>query len=138
MTLREQIVRAVVERLGTLQSLPRSSIYRSRQQALSANELPALVVRKVSDAVGDRPGMHDLTLGVEVYTRGEAAEADADPITEEAHRKLAGFVAATNVALIPDDTAFDDADADGGAHRTVMIWKARYFCDMGDLAQPIR
>lgn len=136
MTLREQIVRAVVERLSSLRSVPRQSVFRSRQQALSSSELPAVVVRKVSDVIGERQGAHELTLGVEIYTRGEAAEADADPIAEEAHRALTTFAVA-NTVLVPDDTAFDDADADGGAHRTIMIFKARYFCDTSDLAQPL-
>lgn len=88
-TRREQIVLAVIARLATVPGV--TGVHRSRDDAMSREESPALAVRWVDDE--PRAYVHPYTekhllIEVGVYQRGTEPDALADPVCEAVHAAL--------------------------------------------------
>ena len=124
--LREQIL-AHVEGLlaGTVQVSTR--IWRSRVEALSRQEAPAIIVSPGANQVrepdrGGRASMckydHSLRVGIAVYVRGSPVDQLTAAIEEDAHQRMmadrtfGGLVA--DVAYLQTTFEMDDADATAG------------------------
>jgi hypothetical protein len=139
-SIREQIIVAVLAKLEALQSLPATSIFRSRQTAITRAQSPCAVVRKLVEPAPENRNVDERRLAfvVEIYTRGDDAEAAADPIEAEIHAVLMADRALGGVCtlLLPADTIFEGADADQPAHRTEMHFSAMYRADSNDLGKP--
>lgn len=139
-TRRETIILAALAKLQTLTTLAATRVYRSREAAITRGESPCVVLRKVSDPVPENRNVdeHRLAFVVEVYARGENAEAIADPIENEIHKVLLADCTLGGVCtlLLASDTDFEGADADQPAHRTLMHFTAAYRVEYQDLSKP--
>lgn len=89
-TLRELIMQAIEARLATVAAVS-GRVYRSRDDALSREEAPAIVVEWESES----PETNDtwftekkLTVVVGVYARAVEPDKAADPITADVHQAL--------------------------------------------------
>lgn len=93
-------------------------VYRSRALALDKAKLPAIVIRPLSEAVGQETHSavdRRLEVAVEVHTRGAAPDVLAEPIVSSAHAlimgdpTLAGLV--VDVSEVGTDWEIEDADS---------------------------
>ncbi|PYJ07914.1 MAG: hypothetical protein DMF06_14250 [Verrucomicrobia bacterium] len=139
-SIREQIILAVLAKLQALQTLPATSIFRSRQTAITREESPCAVLRKLVEPAPENRNVDErrLEFAVEIYTRGDDAEAAADPIEVEIHAVLMAdrTLGGSCTLLLAVDTIFEGADADQPAHRTEMHFSALYRVDSNDLSKP--
>jgi hypothetical protein len=137
---REAIILAVRAKLEALATVPASHVYRSRETAVTREESPAVVLRKDRDPAPENRNVdeHRLHFVVEIYTRGEDAEADADPIEVEIHAALMVDRTLGNKCILLEagDTIFAGANADLPAHCTEMHFSALYRVEPGGLSNP--
>jgi hypothetical protein len=139
-TRREQIILAVIAKLATLISLPAGRVFRSRETAITRGEAPCVVVQKKSEPPPENRNVAEMRLGfvIEVYTRGENGEADADPIENEIHALLMADRTLGDTCLLLDanGTDWEGADADQPAHITLMGFSAMYRVEPENLSEP--
>lgn len=136
-TIREQILQAVKARL--IGATPAGDhVFRSRVVPLERELSPAIVVRWTADNAREKLSREllprDLTLMVDVMTRGEEPDALADPVVQAAHAALFtdptfGGLAANTV---PADVIFEADDADAAAGVTTAIFTVRYLTRAAD------
>lgn len=130
MTKREQIMQALVAVLaGTAQVGTR--IYRSRVDALSRDEAPALVVMPVGEQIAqDVVSLieKNMMVEVQVYVRSDVPDVAADPICEEVHQKVMADATLGGLAIdiVEDGTSWDMAEADVSAGFTNMRYRIWY------------
>lgn len=131
MSKRETILQALV---ALLAGVPGSTgVYRSREDAMSREESPAIVVRPESERpVENAIGQIDatLTVAVEVYARGEAPDTVADPIAEVVFARVMGSPTLGGLAvdITEGPTDFEAEGADVTAGITTMrfdVWHRR-------------
>lgn len=131
MSKREQIMQAIVTLLA---GIPGSTgVYRSREDAMTREESPCVVVRPDGEDVEEVAiGLIDarLTVRVEVYARGAAPDSAADAVAEVAHSRLMSSPTLGGLAvdIIEDGTDFDAEGADQDAGITSMrfiVWHRR-------------
>ena len=89
-TKAEQIMAAVTTLMGGLNGI---TVYRSRVDALSRRQAPALVISQEGNVPGTTPVSTckiewDLTINLEFYCRGAIPDAQASPFIEAAHALL--------------------------------------------------
>lgn len=141
--LREQILAQIATTLaGTVQVGAR--IWRSRVEALSRAEAPAIIISPGTNQVSDperggRASMckydHSLPVGVAVYVRGNPVDQLTAPIEEDVHsrlmadRTLGGL--SKDVAYLRTTFEMDDADATAGF--AVAEYLVRYRTAVDDL-----
>lgn len=141
--LREQILAQIATTLaGTVQVGAR--IWRSRVEALSRAEAPAIIISPGTNQVSDperggRASMckydHGLPVGVAVYVRGNPVDQLTAPIEEDVHsrlmadRTLGGL--SKDVAYLRTTFEMDDADATAGF--AVAEYLVRYRTAVDDL-----
>lgn len=117
---REGILDAFVAALAGTASVS-TRIYRSRAQALTKDQAPALVVRWNTDQFGGAwvsdKQERQMVVYLDVYARGAVPDSIADPILVDAHSRIMGD--ATLRGLVIDiyagSAAFDLEQADGDA-----------------------
>ncbi len=136
-TLRELLLQAVQARLVGVTPAG-DHVFRSRVIPLERSLSPAIVVRWSSDSPREKLSRdlqpRDLTLLVEVLTRGDVPDELADPIVVAAHAALfqdptfGGLAANT----IPADVIFEADDADAAAGVTTAIFTIRYLTRASD------
>lgn len=138
-TKRESIIQHVVTVLGTVSAV--TGVHRSREDALSREEAPALVVRGVREDV--RRLVHayvekDLTISVSVYTRGSAPDQGADPICEQVYALLMADPTLGGLAIDTSDdgTSWEGEEADSTAGWAELQLKVWYRHPLASLAQP--
>lgn len=130
MTKREQIMQALVAALaGTAQVGTR--IYRSRVDALSRDEAPALVVMPIGEQVAQdvvNLTEKNLMVEVQVYVRADEPDLAADPICESVHSKVMAdtTLGGLSIDIIEDMTSWDMAEADMSAGFTNMRYRIWY------------
>jgi hypothetical protein len=139
-TRREQILSAVATTLASA-SGANGRVYRSRQEPLSRNESPAVVIQPGPEPKSFEPVStckidHTLTLVVAVYARGTIPDQAADPIVESVHsllmadRSLGGLV--MDIWPIDRDPQFSEADL--AAVWEVLSYRVRYRTSVTDLS----
>lgn len=111
---REGILDAFVAALAGTTGVS-TRIYRSRTQALTRDQAPALVVRWTQDQFGgvwvSDKQERQLTVMLDVYHRGDVPDALADPVLVDAHSRI--MANSTLRGLVIDIYAGDAAnDAD--------------------------
>ena len=130
-TKRETILQAIVTLLA---GIPGSTgVYRSREDAMTREESPAIVVRPENEEVEENAiGMIDarLTVVIDVYARGPAPDSIADAIVEIAHARLMANSTLGGLAIdiTEDGTTFDAEGADQDAGFTsprYIVWHRR-------------
>jgi len=138
-TKREQILAAVATKLTpTVGAAGR--VYRSRQEAFSRNESPAVVIEPGPDNAATEPASTckidwSFTLVIAVYARGTIADQVADPVVKSVHsllmadRSLGGLV--MDVWPIGRDPQLERAEL--AAVWEVLTYLVRYRTSIEDL-----
>ena len=116
-----QIVTTVTSATNSLVS---GRVYRSRAQALSRADSPAVYVKPVADnrrEIVVPYSERDLFVELGIVTRGSIPEQDADPIAVALHAALFAdtTLGGRSIDIEESDTTFEslDVDADGGVTR---------------------
>lgn len=126
MTKRESILQSIVTALAGTTGVG-NRIYRDRQQAVTRDEVPAIIVRAdIENPLQDVSNFTEkkLTVVVEVYHRGVNVETLADPVVESLHNKIMADVSLGGLAIDISEagTTFELDDADQDA----LILSVRY------------
>jgi hypothetical protein len=139
-TKREQIMAAVAATLVNTTGVS-TRIYRSRVEAFSRNESPALVIEPGTDTAASEPVSTckiDWTfqLIIAVYTRGAIPDQVADPVIKSVHSKLMTDRSIGGLAmdLWPVSVEPQLASADLPALWTVLTYQVRYRSSITDLS----
>lgn len=135
-TIRERILQAVY---NAVDGATTAAVYRSRVDALSRRQAPALVVEpardQVQDVVSNCKLDWALSVLVAVYTRGAAPDQLADPIIRDIHaaamadRSLGGIA----MDITPEAVDFQLEPGDVPAGWTVCSYRVRYRTGISDL-----
>ena len=135
-TLREQIVVAMVAAVNA--GSIGATAYRSRTEALSRAQSPALIIEPVSDSAQQNvvPKL-DWTLTVRgtLVVRGPAADVAADPIVQATHAALLADMTYGGLAMttLPSTVQYQFSDADGGVCVVTMDYRVQYRTSEQDL-----
>jgi hypothetical protein len=140
---REQILAAIANALaGTVDVSTR--IYRSRPEAFSRGEMPAIVIEPGGESTINSDGTGGasfcrldwrLTVRIGVMTRGAVPDQLADPILVDIHQRLrtdAGIKALV-MTIYPASCDWQQADGDGTAGVAVCDWSIRYRTNVDDI-----
>tara|TARA_R100000654_G_scaffold37272_1_gene62876 strand:+ start:639 stop:1067 length:429 start_codon:yes stop_codon:yes gene_type:complete len=120
-TKRERILAAIKTNLaGTVGVSTR--IFRSRVEAFTRAETPAIVIEPISDTPQDTQSFHDkitweLKIRVSVIARGSIPDQVSDPTIESLHTKILNDPSLGGVCIDirPSTTSFEIVEADEGA-----------------------
>lgn len=130
-SIRERIVAAMAAALVNTTQVG-TRIYRSRVEAFSRSEAPALVVEPGTDEMQQELSICKLDwrllVTVAVYVRGSIPDQVADPIIADIHAKLMADRTLGGIALdlIPISVDPQIQSADQVASWTVLTWAVRY------------
>lgn len=139
-TKQEQILAAVATILAATTGAT-GRVYRSRQEAFSRSESPAIVIEPGPDNAAPEPVSTckvdwTFNLVVAVYARGTIPDQVADPVVESVHsllmtdRGIGGL--AMDIWPLARDPQFDKADL--GAVWVVLNYRVRYRTSVADLS----
>ena len=139
-TKREQILSAIATILADADGVT-GRVYRSRQEAFSRNESPAIVIEPGGDQAAAEPVSTckidwTFTVVVAVYARGTVPDQTADPVIQSMHsllmadRTLGGLV--MDIWPSSMDPQFDKADLAAGW--MVNTYTVRYRTSVTDLS----
>ena len=139
MTSKREAILAAIETALAGTAGVGSRIYRSRAEAISRNESPAIVIEPVTDEADNSvyPKLDwKLIVRVAVIVRGNVPDQIADPVVCDVHRKLLGDATLTGMIaeIVPARVAFDSMDADQPAGVVVMDYSIRYRTQAADLS----
>ncbi len=117
-TKREQILEKIKSNLaGTVGVGTR--IYRSRVEALTRSETPAIIIEPISDIPSDTQNFnnivnHELKVNISVVVRGSIPDKIADPTIESLHTKVLDDPSLGGIAIDirPSTTSFEILEAD--------------------------
>tara|TARA_R100000654_G_scaffold37742_1_gene63311 strand:- start:1100 stop:1528 length:429 start_codon:yes stop_codon:yes gene_type:complete len=117
-TKRERILAAIKTNLaGTVGVGTR--IFRSRVEAFTRSETPAIVIEPISDTPQDSQNFFDkinyeLKIRVSVIVRGSTPDSIADPTIESLHTKILNDVTLGGLSfdIKPSTTSFEILEAD--------------------------
>lgn len=139
-TKQEQILAAVATTLASVDGAT-GRVWRSRQEAFSRNESPAVVIEPGPDTAATEPVSTckidwTFTLVVAIYARGEVPDQVADPVVHSVHsllmadRNLGGLV--MDIWPLSRDPQFDKAEL--AAVWVVLSYRVRYRTSVEDLS----
>jgi hypothetical protein len=140
---REQIIQAITTALTGTTGLG-SRIWRSRAEAVSRNESPALLIEPATETPIDPEGSEGLSfpyldrrliVKIGVITRGPIPDQLADPILVDVHQRLmtnAGLAGLT-ISVYPGPVDWEQADADTTAGVAICDWVIRYRTAVNDI-----
>jgi hypothetical protein len=138
MTKREQIILSLMAKLYTVPGVA-GRIYRSREDALSRDESPSIIlywdnerVEEIVTAGSDK----FLSIIISVYQRGEVPDKLADPIVEAVHFAVMQdpSLGGTVIDLAEDGTSVDFSEADQDAVIIDMRYIVHYRHSRSNLA----
>ena len=120
-TKRERILAAIKTNLtGTVNVGTR--IFRSRVEAFTRAETPAIVIEPISDTPQDTQSFNDkvryeLKIRVSVIVRGSTPDSVADPTIESLHTKVLNdpSLGGLSIDIRPSTTTFELLEADEAA-----------------------
>jgi hypothetical protein len=138
-TKREQILAAVATTLAATSGAT-GRVYRSRQEPLSRNESPAVVIEPGPESIAAEPVStckidHTMTLVVAVYARGTIPDQVADPVVKSVHsllmadRSIGGRV----MDIWPQGRDPQFSEGDLAAVWEVLTYRVRYRTSVTDL-----
>ena len=138
-TRQEQILAQVATTLAATSGVS-GRVYRSRQEPLSRNESPAVVIQPGPESKSAEPVStckidHAFTLVVAVYARGAIPDQVADPVVKSVHsllmadRTIGGL--AMDIWPLDRDPQFSEADL--AAVWEVLTYQVRYRTSVTDL-----
>jgi hypothetical protein len=140
---REQIILAIEAAVAGITGLG-YRIWRSRAEAVSRNESPALVIEPASETTIDPEGTGGvsfcrldwrLIVRIGVITRGPIPDQLADPILLGIHQRLMTDAAlqSLTMSVYPSSTTWEQADADTTAGVAICDWVIRYRTAVNDI-----
>jgi hypothetical protein len=138
-TKREQILAAVATKLAPTAGAT-GRVYRSRQEAFSRNESPAVVIEPGPESAATEPASTckidwTFTLVVAVYARGTIADQVADPVVKSVHSLLMADRSINGLAMdlwpLGRDPQLEKADL--AAVWEVLTYRVRYRTSITDL-----
>ena len=117
-TKRERILAAITTSLANTVGVG-TRIYRSRAEALTRSETPALILEPISDTPQDTQSFNDkikweFKVRVSVIVRGSIPDNIADPTIESLHTKVLNDPSLGGLAfdVRPSTTSFEILEAD--------------------------
>ena len=117
-TKRERILAAIKTNLANTVGVG-TRIYRSRAEALTRSETPALIIEPISDTPEDTQAFNnkvnwEFKIRVSVVVRGSIPDQVADPTIESLHTKVLTDPSVGGLALDvrPSTTSFEILEAD--------------------------
>lgn len=117
-----------------------ATVERSREVALEREDLPAVVIKPKSEAATPlATGVHrcELTVEIQVHTRGDIPDQLADPIAAAIHGALNAdpTLGGQCARLYYLSREWDWADADGTAGQLAITYLIHYVTPAGDLTR---
>lgn len=117
-TKREQILAAIKTNLANTTGVG-TRIYRSRVEALTRSETPAIIIEPISDTPQDTNSFNnkitwEFRIRISVIARGSTPDNVADPTIESLHTKVLNDPSIGGLAIdvSPSTTTFDLLEAD--------------------------
>ena len=117
-TKRERILAAITTSLANTVGVG-TRIYRSRAEALTRSETPALIIEPISDTPEDTQAFNnkvnwEFKIRISVVARGSVPDNVADPTIESLHTKVMTDPSVGGLALDvrPSTTSFELLEAD--------------------------
>tara|TARA_R100001163_G_scaffold29522_1_gene23506 strand:+ start:507 stop:935 length:429 start_codon:yes stop_codon:yes gene_type:complete len=117
-TKRERILAAITTSLANTTGVG-TRIYRSRAEALTRSETPALIIEPISDTPEDTQAFNnkvnwEFKIRVSVVVRGSIPDQVADPTVESLHTKVLTDPSVGGLAtdVRPSTTSFEILEAD--------------------------
>lgn len=138
-TKREQILSAITTALAGTTGVG-SRIYRSRVEAFSRGESPAISLEPINDTPDTFTSLptvdRSLTLLIAVIIRGAIPDQLADPVVESLHSKVMADQGLGGLAMdiIPGNTDWQLIEADQPAGLVLCEYVVRYRTSVGNLA----
>lgn len=140
---REQILAAMATALAGTSGVS-TRIWRSRAEAISRNESPALLIEPATETTIDPEGTGGvsfcrldwrLVVRIGVITRGPIPDQLADPILLDIHQRLMTDtnLAALIMSIYPSSCEWQAADGDGTAGVAICNWLIRYRTSVNDI-----
>lgn len=136
-TRREQLMQAVKARLMGA-TVAGDHVFRARAIPLERALSPAIVIRWQGDARVEKISAdiesRDLSVLVEVLTRGDEPDSLADPLVVSAHAAMFSDPTFGGLCakVIPGDVEFDEDEADQSAGITTAHFTLRYLARSSD------
>jgi len=136
-SLRERILDAL---MAALVAAPTgATIFRARETSITRAVSPALVVMPQAEEVERRAAAGDLrtlTVGFEIFVRGDPWDEFADPVAVAAHPVIMGVQASLPfiVSIVPAGSEWQAEEADRTAGALTMRYLIKYWNAAGDLA----
>ena len=137
-TRREQILTAIATALAGTTGVG-SRIYRSRVEAFSRGESPAISLEPINDTPATNTSLPtldwSLTVRIAVIVRGAIPDQLADPIVESLHALLMADLTLGGYAMdiIPSSVDFQLIEADQPAGVVLCDYVIRYRTSLADL-----
>ena len=137
-TRREQILSAITTALAGTTGVG-SRIYRSRVEAFSRGESPAISLEPINDTPATNTSLPtldwSLTVRIAVIVRGAIPDQLADPIVESLHSLLMADLTLGGYAMdiIPSSVDFQLIEADQPAGVVLCDYVIRYRTSLADL-----
>jgi hypothetical protein len=117
-TKREQILAAIKTNLANTTGVS-TRIYRSRVEALTRAETPAIIIEPVSDTPQDTNSFNnkitwEFKIRISVIARGSTPDNVADPTIESLHTKVLNdpYIGGLAIDVRPSTTTFELLEAD--------------------------
>lgn len=136
---REQIISAVATALAGTAGVS-GRVYRSRVEAFSRGESPAISLEPVNDTPTTNTSLPtldwSLTLRIAVIVRGAIPDQLADPVVESVHSLVMADLTLGGLAMdiIPGGTDWQLIEADQPAGVVLCDYVVRYRTSVGNLA----
>ena len=138
-TRREQIISAITTALAGTTGVG-SRIYRSRVEAFSRGESPAISLEPINDTPDTPTSLptvdRSLALRITVVVRGAIPDQLADPIVESLHALVMADLSLGGLAMdiIPGSTDWQLIEADTPAGVVLCEYVVRYRTSVGSLS----
>lgn len=116
-----------------------NNVFRSREAAISRDITPAIVVMPVNEDVrrmGTFTDVHELTLAIEVFTRGDPWDSLADTTAEVLHKVLVAdpVILSYQADIRRVSTDYESQEADRTAGVLSAIYQITYLAKAADVA----
>lgn len=142
-THRETILQNVLIALGGA-NVAGGRIFRSRSNALAANELPAIVLRAGNEAVDNSQrtiSVRNFDVELEIVVRGEPADQLADPVIAAASAAILADQSLGNTVYRVVESSIgapELADGNGTTGLVRVTYTATYATRLNDNTTPVR
>lgn len=138
MTIREQILTAIVAALNTAPSIG-APVYRSRVTPLARGEAPAVIIEPVQDQANQLtvPKLDwAMTVRISIIVRGDTPDQVADPLVAAVHSKVMSDLLVGGYAydVQPQSVTFELIDADNSAGVVSCEYLVLYRTSLTDIS----